>query len=145
MMASLVDARLNTPSRGRCVDLLGLDQGVGHLWLPLGPRHSTAAPQARDVYRLHQDAEGSQGAETVCEARGSPPSVFAWRGVIGGYRLWTISASAGLPIVYGRFRPYTPPSCGVLHSGRRGDRDHFNAQKFSHSTQFSGGAPTPFV
>jgi len=38
-----------------------------------GPRHSTAAPQARGVHGLHRDAEGAQGAETVSEARGSPP------------------------------------------------------------------------
>src|SRR5262249_23254609 len=85
--------------------LLGLDHGVGRPWLPLGPHRSTSAPQARGVQRLSRDAEGSQGAETVREARGSPPSVFAWRGVMKGYILWAVSTSAGLPIVYRRFRP----------------------------------------
>src|SRR5215471_21808356 len=51
----------------------GLDHGVGHPWLPLGPRRSTSAPQARGVQRLYRDAEGSQGAETVSEAYALPP------------------------------------------------------------------------
>src|SRR5262250_2918846 len=38
------------------------------------------------------------------------------------------AASAGPPILYGRIRPMagarTPPSRGVLHGGRQGDRGH---------------------
>ena len=82
----------------------GLDHGVGHPWLPLGPRRSTAAPQARGVQRLSRDAEGSQGAETVSEAY-APLLGFRMGGAMEGYLLWAVATSAGPPIVYGCFRP----------------------------------------
>ena len=61
------------PSEISCQYETGLDHGVGHPWLPLGPRRSTSAPQARGVQRLYRDAEGSQGAETVSEPYALPP------------------------------------------------------------------------
>src|SRR5215831_8824903 len=57
----------------------GLDHGVGHPPAASGPRHSTAAPEARHGRGRRCDAERTHMAETVRKAHERFPQ-FSWEG-----------------------------------------------------------------
>jgi hypothetical protein len=78
-------------------------------------RQSTLALEARSLRGRRREAEASQVVEMVSEAHDLPPRFSHGEECCEGYNLWAVSATAGSPILYGRFRPMLGTRRGSQH------------------------------
>ena len=87
---------------------------VGHPPTASGPRHSTAASQARCRRTLRCDAARSHMAETVSEIHDRFPRFSHEMNDARAYAPGLSSTSAGPPILYRRFRPLSGELAAAL-------------------------------